>query len=63
MLPALIVGLGEATGLVKFDLAWFAGMTIVTLVVLARPSGARRLDGALIVALYLGFVAVHLAQG
>lgn len=63
MLPALIVGLGEATGLVKFDLAWFAGMTIVTLVVLARPSGARRLDGALIIALYLGFVAVHLAQG
>ena len=63
MLPALIVGLGEATGLVKFDLAWFAGMTLVTLVVLARPSGARRLDGALIIALYLGFVAVHLAHG
>ena len=62
MLPALIVGLGEATGLVKFDLAWFAGMTLVTLL-LARPYGARRLDGALIVVLYLVFVVVHLAHG
>ena len=63
MLPALIVGLGEATGLVKFDLAWFAGMTLVTLLVLGRPYGARRLDGALIVILYLVFVVVHLAHG
>ncbi len=63
MLAALIVGLGETTGLVKFDLAWFVGMTTVTLLVLARPHGARRLDGGLIVALYLGFVAVHLTHG
>ena len=63
MLPALIVGLGGATGLVKFDLGWFTGMTIVSLIVLARPHGARRLDGALIIALYLVFVAVHLTHG
>jgi cation:H+ antiporter len=63
MLPALIAGLGEATGLVKFDLAWFTGMTLVTLAVLARPGGARRFDGALIIALYVAFVAVHLAKG
>jgi cation:H+ antiporter len=63
MLPALIVGLGEASGLVKFDLAWFAAMTLITLLLLSRPGGARRLDGAVVVALYLGFVAVHLAHG
>jgi cation:H+ antiporter len=63
MLPALIVGLGPTTGLVKFDLAWFAGMTIVALVLLARPGGARRADGALLIALYLGFVVVHLTHG
>ena len=63
MLPALIVGLGGATGLVKFDLGWFTGMTIVTLLVLARPGGARRFDGALIIVLYLIFVAVHLTHG
>ncbi len=62
MLPALIVGLGATTGLVKFDLAWFTGMTLVTLLVLARPHGARRLDGALVIVLYLVFVAVHLAK-
>ena len=62
MLPALIVVLGGATGLVKFDLGWFVGMTLVTLLVLARPGGARRFDGALIIALYLVFVAVHLTH-
>jgi Ca2+/Na+ antiporter len=63
MLPALIVGLGETTGLVKFDLGWFTGMTIVTLLVLGRPGGARRFDGGLVIALYLVFVAVHLTHG
>ena len=63
MLPALIVGLSEATGLVKFDLAWFTGMTLVTLAVLARPRGARRFDGLLIIALYVAFVAVHMTRG
>lgn len=63
MVPALIVGLAETTGLVKFDLAWFTGMTVITLLVLARPGGARSLGGVLIIALYLGFVAVHLTHG
>jgi cation:H+ antiporter len=63
MLPALIVGLGGATGLVKFDLGWFIGMTLVTMLVLARPNGARRFDGGLLIVLYLLFVAVHLAHG
>jgi cation:H+ antiporter len=60
MVPAAIVGLGGATGLVKFDLAWFVGMTTIALLLLARSGGARRLDGIVLIALYLGFVAVHL---
>jgi cation:H+ antiporter len=63
MFPALIVGLGAATGLVKFDLAWFTGMTLITLLALARPHGARRSDGALLILLYLAFVTVHLLEG
>ena len=62
MLPALIVGLGGATGLVEFDLGWFTGMTIVTLIVLVRPPWRPPLDGGLIVALYLRLVAVHLTH-
>jgi cation:H+ antiporter len=63
MLPAAIVGLGATTGLVKLDLAWITGMTLVTLLVLARPRGARRIDGVLLIALYLVFVAVQLLRG
>jgi cation:H+ antiporter len=63
MIPALIVGLGASTGLVKFDLAWFIGMTVVALLVLGRPGGARGRHGVLLIALYLGFVVVHLAHG
>jgi cation:H+ antiporter len=63
MLPALIVGLAGATGLVKFDLAWLAGMTLIALLVLARRGGARGADGVVLIALYLGFVAVHLVHG
>jgi cation:H+ antiporter len=62
MLPAVIVGLAGATGLVKFDLAWLAGMTLFALVVLARPRGARRVDGIVLIALYLAFVAVQLVR-
>jgi cation:H+ antiporter len=63
MLPALIVGLGAASGLVRFDLGWLTAMTVFTLLLLARRDGARRLDGWLLIGLYLVFVAVHLAHG
>ena len=63
MAPALIVGFGEATGLLKFDVAWLTGMTVVALLVLARPGGAHRIGGALLVALYVAFAAVHVAHG
>ena len=63
MLPALIVGLGASTGLVKFDLAWFVGMTLVALFVLSRPRGARPFDGAILIGLYVVFVVVQLTKG
>lgn len=62
-LPALIVAVAPLTGLVKFDLVWLLGMTVVTLLVLARPRGVDRSGGALLVALYAAFVAVHAAWG
>jgi cation:H+ antiporter len=62
MLPAVIIGLGASTGLVEFDLAWFVGMTIVALLVLSRPRGARPVDGALLIALYVVFVVVQLVK-
>jgi len=63
MLPALIIGLGSATALVKFDLAWFIGMTLVALFLLSRPRPGRPFHGMVLIALYVGFVAVHLVHG
>src|SRR5262249_867369 len=60
LLPALIVSLGDATGIVKFDLAWLALMTVLALLVLARPRGARRADGIVLIALYAVFILVQL---
>jgi cation:H+ antiporter len=60
-IPSLLLTLGEFTGLVAFDLAWLAGMTVVTLALLARPSGAGRVGGVLLLTLYAVFVAVQVA--
>jgi cation:H+ antiporter len=62
-LPALIVTVAPLTGLVKFDLAWLLGMTVVTLFLLARPRGTNRLGGILLVTLYAVFVSVHAVSG
>jgi Ca2+/Na+ antiporter len=62
-LPALIVTVAPLTGLVKFDLVWLLGMTVVTLFLLARRNGTDRRGGILLLALYACFVAVHAAEG
>lgn len=62
-LPALVVSIAPLTGLVRFDLVWLLGMTVVTVILLARPRGADRRGGILLVALYAVFVAVHAAWG
>lgn len=60
MAPALFVGLGSASGTQRTDLAWLLGMTCICLFCLARPRGAGRGAGALLVGLYAGFVVLQL---
>jgi cation:H+ antiporter len=60
-IPALVLSLGEFSGLVAFDLAWLIGMTIVVLTLLFL--GLSRAGGALVAALYLVFVGVQLGYG
>jgi cation:H+ antiporter len=62
-IPALALTLGNFSGLVAFDLAWLGGMTVVTLALLAPARGTGRSGGALLVALYLVFLAVQLGYG
>jgi cation:H+ antiporter len=61
MVPALLIGLEPASGLVRFDLAWLIVMTLAALLLLSRRRGAGRGGGGLLIALYLVFVAVQLA--
>jgi cation:H+ antiporter len=60
LLPALLVGLGAASRLVDFDLAWLFAMTTVTLALLARRRGLGAFGGASLIALYGVFVVVQL---
>jgi cation:H+ antiporter len=61
MIPALLVGVTASSTLDRLNLAWLVGMTAVCLCCLARPRGARRGAGALLVLLYAGFVVAQLA--
>jgi len=66
LLPATVIGLGPRTGPGTLVAAWYAGLTILALVLAWRHSGLRRGHGALIVAAYLMFVAnllVSVARG
>ena len=62
LLPATIIGLGPRTGPGTLVAAWYAGLTILTLILAWRHSGLRRRHGAVIVAAYLMFVASLLAS-
>jgi sodium/calcium exchanger protein len=61
LLPAAIIGPGPRTGPGTLVAVWYAGLTILALVLAWRHSGLRRGHGALIVAAYLVFVASLLA--
>ena len=61
LLPALVVGLAGSSGTVDFDLTWLVGMTCLALLMLGRERGVGRRGGALLIVLYLVFVAVQLA--
>jgi cation:H+ antiporter len=60
MVPALFVGVESSSDLGRASLAWLLGMTCVCLLCLARKQGAGRGAGAVLVALYAGFVALQL---
>jgi cation:H+ antiporter len=63
LLPALFVGLATATASVLFDLAFLGCMTVLTLGLLMQRRGLGRSGGAVLIALYVAFVAIHLALG
>ena len=56
-LPAVILGIGSASGIVIFAAWWMVGMTAVA-VALGFGGGLTRREGAAIVALYVVFAAV-----
>jgi cation:H+ antiporter len=61
IVPALFVTLGAVSATGKLQLAWLIAMTFVTVGMLGRK-GVHRWEGALIVALYLGFLLTQLAS-
>jgi len=62
MLPALLIGLEPASGLVRFDLAWLIVMTVTALLLLTPRRGAGRVGGGLLILMYVIFVAVQLGS-
>jgi cation:H+ antiporter len=62
-IPALLLTLGDFSGLLAFDLAWLLGMTLVALAFLARPLGVGRVSGGALVALFVVFVVVQAVAG
>jgi cation:H+ antiporter len=60
MVPALFVAVASASNVERASLVWLLGMTCVSLLCLARPRGAGRGAGALLVLLYAGFVVLQL---
>jgi cation:H+ antiporter len=55
--PALILGLGSASGIEVFAACWMIGMTVVA-VALSFGGGLTRREGAAILALYVAFAVV-----
>ena len=60
--PALILGLGSASGIETFAACWMVGMTVVA-VALGFGGGLTRREGAAIVALYVAFAVVVATAG
>jgi len=58
LLPATILGLGAAGASVYVAAGWYAGLTLVSLVLAFGARGLGRLQGAVVMAAYVAFVAV-----
>ncbi len=66
LVPASITGLGLRSGQGLLTAGWYAGLTVLALVLAYRGRGLGRLPGAVIIGGYLAFVtalAVTVAQG
>jgi Ca2+/Na+ antiporter len=59
-LPALVYG--SAAGHASLDLAWLLGMTVLALLLLARPRGLKRASGTALIGLYVLFVVVRVSH-
>jgi cation:H+ antiporter len=61
-IPALVLSLGPAGGLVRFSMWWLLGMTLVAVVFAYAGRGVRRTEGAVVIALYVAFAVVVATQ-
>ncbi|HUN79247.1 MAG TPA: hypothetical protein VMU32_10020 [Solirubrobacteraceae bacterium] len=61
MIPALLIDVSASSSSGRLGLAWLLGMTGFALLALARRGGAGRGAGAVLIALYAGFIALQLA--
>ena len=61
LVPVLLLGAGRASGRETLAAWWYAGLTVLVLLLAYRQRGLRRLAGWLIIAAYVGFVAALLA--
>jgi cation:H+ antiporter len=62
VVPAALGTLVAFPGLAIFDLAWLIGMTIAALLLFGKRAGGGRVAGALLIGLYLVFLAVQFAR-
>jgi cation:H+ antiporter len=61
-IPALVISLGSAGGLVTFSMWWLLGMTLLAVVFAYAGHGVRRTEGAVVIALYVAFAVVIASQ-
>jgi cation:H+ antiporter len=61
LVPALVIGLAGRSGITDASFVWLAVTTCLVIALLARAGGMGRLGGAVVLALYAGFVVVQLA--
>ncbi|MGZ4481449.1 MAG: sodium:calcium antiporter [Gaiellales bacterium] len=61
-LPATLLGIGSPGGIAQLGAWWFLTMTILTTALLSFRGGLTRLDGVIVIASYLAFVAVTVSR-
>ncbi|HVC14412.1 MAG TPA: hypothetical protein VND62_06090 [Acidimicrobiales bacterium] len=61
LFPSVLLGLGRVSGQVTFVAGWYAGLTVLVLLIAYARRGLGRAVGWLIVAAYLAFVVILVA--